>query len=106
MAESNDINTIIRETKQGLRELREKAETDINYKDVSYLEQKDTDISKLIVPEFITDKDSITFINSVKKTIKEKLLDIHVLKTILKNKVSDRVYGKLTTDVFTRQKPK
>ena len=35
--------------------------------------------------------------------MKEKLLDIHVLKTILKNKVSERVYGKLTTDVFTRQ---
>ena len=83
MVESNNINTIIRETKQGLRKLREKAETDINYQEL-----KDSDISKLIVPEFTSDKNIITFINSVKKTMKEKLLDIHVLKTILKNKVS------------------
>ena len=73
LAESNNINTIIRETKQGLGKLREKAETDINYKDVSYQELKDSDISKLIVPEFTSDKNIITFINSVKKTMKEKL---------------------------------
>ena len=34
----------------------------------------------------------------------EKLLDIHVLKTILKTEVHDRVYGKLSTDIFTRAK--
>ena len=38
LAEWNDINIIIRETKEGLKQLRAKAETDINYKDVSYLE--------------------------------------------------------------------
>ena len=75
----------------------------MNYKDVSYQELKDSDISKLVVPEFTSDKNIITFINSVKKTMKEKLLDVHVLKTILKTKVSERVYGKLTTEVFTRQ---
>ena len=35
--------------------------------------------------------------------MREKLLDIHILKTILKSKVSKKVYAKLTTDVFTRQ---
>ena len=104
LAESNYINMIIRETKEGLKQLRAKAETDINYKDVSYLEQKDSDVSKLIVPECISDRNIITFKNSIKKTMREKLLDIHVLKTILKNKISDRVYGKLITDVFTRPK--
>ena len=31
----------------------------------------------------------------------EKLLDIHVLKTILKTKVHYHVYMKLSTDIFT-----
>ena len=76
LAESNYINMIIRETKEGLKQLRAKAETDINYQDVSYLEQKDSDVSKLIVPEFTSDRNSITFINSIKKTMRKKLLDI------------------------------
>ena len=103
LSQSNDINTTIRKTKNLLKNLREKAETDMNYKDISYQELKDSDISKLVVPEFTSDKNIVTFINSVKKTMKEKLLDVHVLKTILKTKVSERVYGKLTTEVFTRQ---
>ena len=71
LSQSNDINTTIRETKNLLKNLREKAETNMNYKDVSYHELKDSDISKLVVPEFTSDKNIITFINSVKKTMKE-----------------------------------
>ena len=72
LSQSNDINTIIRKTKEVLKNLREKAETDMNYKDVSYQELKDSDISKLVVPEFTSDKNIITFINSVKKNHERK----------------------------------
>ena len=60
LSQSNDINTIIRKTKEVLKNLREKAETDMNYKDVSYQELKDSDISKLVVPEFTSDKNIIS----------------------------------------------
>ena len=104
LLKSNNIYAIIIETKKQLKKLRVKAETNINYRECTYLEQKDSDVCKLIVPEFTSDMNIITFVNSIKKTMREKLLDIHVLKTILKTKISDRVYGKLSTDVFTRSK--
>ena len=104
LLKSNNIYAIIIETKKQLKKLRVKAETNINYRECTYLEQKDSDVCKLTVPEFTSDMNIITFVNSIKKTMREKLLDIHVLKTILKTKISDRVYGKLSTDVFTRSK--
>ena len=95
---------MIRDTKEQLKKLRKKAETNINYLECTYLEQKDSDVPKLIVPEFTSDKNIIAFVNSIKKTMSEKLLDIHILKTILKTKIHDRVYMKLSTDVFTKAK--
>ena len=103
LSQSNNINTIIRKTKEVLKSLREKAETNMNFRDTSYQELLDCDIPNLVVPEFTSDKNIITFIYSIKKIMREKLLNIHVLKTILKNKVNKKVYAKLTTDVFTRE---
>ena len=104
LEKSNDLSDIIRETKDELKMLLKKAETNINYIECTYLEQKDSDVSKLIVPEFTSDKNVIAFVNLIKKTMSEKLLDIHVLKTILKTKIHDRIYMKLSTDVFTKAK--
>ena len=73
LLKSNNIYAIIIETKKQLKKLRVKAETNINYRECTYLEQKDSDVCKLIVPEFTSDMNIITFVNSIKKTMREKL---------------------------------
>ena len=60
---------MIRDTKDELRKLRKKAGININYRECTYLEQKDSDVCKLIIPEFTSDKNIVAFVNSIKKTM-------------------------------------
>ena len=53
---SNNISDIIKDTRNELRKLLRKAETNINYRECIYLEQKDRDNCKLIVAEFTSYK--------------------------------------------------
>ena len=49
LGKSNDLSEMKRDTKEKLKRLREKAETNINYRETTYIEQKDRDVSKLVV---------------------------------------------------------
>ena len=97
--ESEKTSEEIKKINESLRKLRQRAETTINYKHLSYEQLKDTYLPNLEEKEFTPTRNVVRFVKAIMETRNSNLTEDILIK-IIKKKTNRDVYNKLEIEVL------